>query len=291
MNIKKILKNYILIIGGSVVTAAGIALFITPAKLAIGGVSGIAVILYHLFSIDVGTAIFVLSIPLFIAGIKIFGRRYGYLSVLGTMLLSLFTSLMGYLWGFEGLLDYSDSINTLLSAIFGGLLIGFGTGLVLRGGANTGGTDIIAQIMSKYTPLAVGTSLFFVDGLILLSGGFIFGLESALFATLALYATSVSVNYVVLSIGTRYAKTALIISDQHEKIASRITNDLGHGATYFSGKGVYSQKDKPVLMTVIPNQKISALIAIVKDNDPSAFMIIEEAHEVIGEGFNSLNSH
>jgi uncharacterized membrane-anchored protein YitT (DUF2179 family) len=289
MKIHKKIKNYILIIFGSVVTATGLALFITPAKLAIGGVSGIAVILYHLFSIDVGTAIFVLSVPLFIAGMKTFGARYGYLSIVGTLLLSVFTSLGGLLWGFEGLLDYSDSINTLLSAIFGGLLCGFGTGLVLRGGANTGGTDILAQIISKYSPLAVGTSLFIVDGLVLLSGGFIFGLESALFATLALYATSVSVNYVVLSIGTRYAKTALIISDHHQKIASRITKELGHGATYLQGKGAYSQKDKPVIMTVIPNQKISTLIAIVRDCDPVAFMIIEEAHTVMGEGFNPLD--
>ena len=123
MNIHKKIKNYILIIFGSIVTATGLALFITPAKLAIGGVSGIAVILYHLFSIDVGTAIFVLSVPLFIAGMKTFGARYGYLSIVGTLLLSVFTSLGGFLWGFEGLLDYSDSINTLLSAIFGGLCV------------------------------------------------------------------------------------------------------------------------------------------------------------------------
>ncbi len=289
MKIGKKIQHILLIIIGSIITALGIALFITPAKLASGGVSGIAVILYHLFSIDVGTSIFVLSVPLFIAGMKIFGARYGYLSLVGTLLLALFTSLGGYLWGFDGLLDYSDSINTLLSAIFGGLLIGFGTGLVLKGGANTGGTDIVAQIMSKYTPLAVGTSLFIVDGLVLLSGGFIFGLESALFATLALYTTSVSVNYVVLSIGTRYAKTAVIISDEHEKIAQRITKELEHGATYLQGKGAYSQKDKPVIMTVIPNQKVSTLIDIVRDSDPRAFMILEEAHTVMGEGFNPLN--
>ena len=291
MKTRKKIRDYFLIIIGSIVTASGITLFITPARLAMGGVSGIAVILYHLFNIDVGTAIFVLSVPLFIAGMKIFGARYGYLSLLGTLLLSVFTTLEGYIWGFNGILDYNDSINVLLSAIFGGLLIGFGVGLVLRGGANTGGTDILAQIISKYSPLAIGTSLFIVDGLILVIGGCVFGIESALFATLALYTSSVAINYVVLNIGTHYAKTALIISDQHQLISSRIIEELGRGATYLQGKGVYSQKDKPVIMTVIPNQKISSLISIVRECDPVAFMIIEEAHTVMGEGFYPLDHH
>ncbi len=291
MKAKKRISNYVLIISGSILTSLGIALFIAPAKLASGGVSGIAVILFHLLNINVGLAIFILSVPLFIAGVKIFGRRYGYASLVGTILLSAFTSLFGYLFGYDGVLDYSDSINVLLSAIFGGFLGGFGTGLVLRGGANTGGTDIAAQILSKYTPLAVGTALFIVDGLVLLSGGFIFGLESALFATLSLYTTSITINYVVLNIGTRYAKTALIISDNHEVIAKRITTELGHGATYLQGKGAYTQKDKPVLMSVIPNRKISSLIAIVRESDPVAFMIIEEVHEVMGEGFSTLDYH
>jgi len=291
MKVKKRFRDYMLIMLGSIITSLGISLFITPAKLASGGVSGIAVILFHLFDINVGFAIFLLSVPLFIAGVKIFGRRYGFASLVGTILLSAFTSLFGYLFGYEGLLDYSDSINILLSAIFGGFLGGFGTGLVLRGGANTGGTDIAAQILSKYTPLAVGTALFIVDGLVLLTGGFIFGLESALFATLSLYTTSITINYVVLSIGTRYAKTALIISDKHETISYRITEELGHGATYLQGKGAYTQQEKPVLMSVIPNRKISSLIAIVRESDPSAFMIIEEVHEVMGEGFSTLDYH
>ena len=291
MKVKKRFRDYVLIILGSAVTALGISLFVAPAKLASGGVSGIAVILFHIFDIDVGLSILALSVPLFIAGVKIFGRRYGFASLVGTLLLSAFTYLFGMLFGYEGMLDYSDSINTLLSAIYGGLLGGFGIGLVLRGGANTGGTDIAAQIISRYTPLAVGTSLFIVDGLVLLSGGFIFGLESALFATLSLYVTSISINYVVLNIGTRYAKTALIISDRHEMISTRITQELGHGATYLQGKGAYTQKDKPVLMSVIPNRKISSLIAIVRESDPGAFMIIEEAHEVMGEGFSTLDYH
>jgi len=289
MKTKYRIRDYALIVGGSIVTAVGIAGFITPAKLAGGGVSGIAVILYHMFNFEVGISIFLLSLPLFIAGLRIFGTRYGFISLLGTVLLSMFTTLFGVLFGFEGFLEYSDSVDTLLSALFGGFLAGFGTGLVLKGGANTGGTDIAAQIVSKYTPLSVGTSLFIVDGLVIMAGGFAFGLESALFATITLYVTSVSINFVLLNMGTRYAKTALIVSEHHDKIAKRIVEDLGHGGTLLKGTGIYSKKDKSVLMTVIPNQKISRLNAIVKESDPEAFMIIEEAYEVVGEGFSPMD--
>ncbi len=284
------LKNKVMLLFGSAIVALGLILFITPAQLASGGVSGISVIIYHLFKIDVGVSIFVVSVPIFIAGIRIFGRKFFMISLIGTFLLSGWTSLFGFLLGYEGILDYSDSINTLLSAIFGGFLIGFGTGIVLKGGANTGGVDIIAQIISRFTPLSLGTSFFIVDGMVLLLGATVFGIEKALFAAIALYVSSISINYVVLNIGTRYAKTALIISDQFKEISQRINEELDHGATFLQGKGSYTQADRPVIMTVVSNQKVSALIAIVKECDPSAFMILEEAHEVMGEGFSNLSA-
>ncbi len=284
------LKNQLIIILGSAIVALGLIMFITPAQLASGGVSGIAVIIYHLFKVDVGVSIFVVSVPIFIAGIKIFGKKFFLISLVGTLLLSGWTSLLGYLLGYEGILDYTDSINILLSAIFGGFLIGFGTGIVLKGGANTGGVDILAQIISRFTPLSLGTSFFIVDGMVLLLGATVFGIEKALFAAIALYVSSITINYVVLNIGTRYAKTALIISEKYIEIAKRIDEDLDHGATFLQGKGAYTQKDRPVIMTVIPNQKVSSLIAIVKTCDPAAFMILEEAHTVMGEGFQDLSS-
>lgn len=279
------IRDFLFIVGGSLVTAIGVAGFVTPAKLAGGGVSGLAVILYHVWGLEVGLSILLLSIPLFIAGIRIFGKKYGFTSLFGTALLSLFTSLFGIIFGYEGFLPYTDSIDILLSAIFGGFLSGFGMGLVLKGGANTGGTDIAAQIVSRYTPIPTGTALFLVDGLVIVSGGFAFGLESALFAAITLYITSVSVNYVLLNMGTRYAKTALIVSQKHQEIAQRIIDELGHSGTLLRGTGIYSKRERPVLLTVIPNQKISRLTAMVKEEDPDAFLIIEEAFEVLGEGF------
>lgn len=287
---KKRVGDIALILVGSAITAFGVGGFITPAKLAGGGVSGLSVILYHTINLEVGTAIFLLSLPLFIAGMKIFGFRYGIISFIGTLLLSVFTFLVGKIFGFEGFLEYTDSMDILLSALFGGLLQGFGIGLVLKGGANTGGTDIGAQILAKYTPLSVGTSLFFVDGLVILAGGFAFGLESALFATITLYVTSLAINFVILKMGTSLAKTAYIVSEKHEVLSKHILRELGHGGTLIPGKGLYTKDDRPIIMTVIPNQKISILTSIVKRVDPEAFLIIEEAYEVIGEGFTPIST-
>ena len=285
MNRNTQVKNYLRIIFGSLITAVGMAAFITPAKIASGGVSGISVILYHSFGFEPGTTIFILSVPLFFVGMRVFGTKYGFSSLLGTVLLSLFVSLFGVFFGFGGFLDYTNPVDILLSALFGGVLSGFGMGLVLKGGANTGGTDIAAQIISRFTPLSVGTSLFFVDGLVILAGGFVFGLESALFAIVSLYATSVTVNYVLMGLGTRYAKTAFIISDHHQAIIHRITEELGHGSTLLQGVGSYTGNDRSVIMTVIPNRKVGTLTAIVRESDPKAFMIVQEAYEVLGEGF------
>lgn len=287
---KKRFGDIALILIGSAITAFGVGGFITPAKLAGGGVSGLSVILYHTINLEVGTAIFLLSLPLFIAGMKIFGFKYGIISFIGTLLLSVFTFLVGKIFGFEGFLEYTDSMDILLSALFGGLLQGFGIGLVLKGGANTGGTDIGAQILAKYTPLSVGTSLFFVDGLVILAGGFAFGLESALFATITLYVTSLAINFVILKMGTSLAKTAYIVSEKHEVLSKHILRELGHGGTLIPGKGLYTKDDRPIIMTVIPNQKISILTSIVKRVDPEAFLIIEEAYEVIGEGFTPIST-
>lgn len=145
---------------GSFLTALGIALFSSPAKIASGGVSGIAIILYHTINLDTGLSIFILSVPLFLLGVAIFGKQYGVKSLAGTVLLSVFTTLINTWAGYDGVLDYSNPLSILLSAISGGVLMGLGVGLVLRSGANTGGTDILAQIVARYTPLSTGTSLF-----------------------------------------------------------------------------------------------------------------------------------
>ncbi|NLK06400.1 MAG: YitT family protein [Spirochaetales bacterium] len=273
---------------GSFLTALGIALFSSPAKIASGGVSGIAIILYHTLGLDTGLSIFVLSVPLFLLGVIIFGKQYGAKSLAGTVLLSVFTSLINAWGGYDGVLDYSNPLSILLSAISGGVLMGLGVGLVLRSGANTGGTDILGQILARYTPLSMGTSLFLVDALIITASAFIFSLEMALYAIMTVYIVSVTIDRVVLSFGTRSAKTVFIISEKRKQIETAILEELGHGGTILYGSGMYTGFDRPVIMTVVANNKIGALTNIVHRNDRLAFMVVQEAYKVLGEGFTPI---
>jgi uncharacterized membrane-anchored protein YitT (DUF2179 family) len=273
---------------GSFLTALGIALFSSPAKIASGGVSGIAIILYHTLGLDTGLSIFILSVPLFLLGVAIFGKQYGVKSLTGTVLLSLFTSLLNAWIGYAGVLDYSNPLSILLSAISGGVLMGLGVGLVLRSGANTGGTDILGQILARYTPLSMGTSLFLVDAVIITASAFIFGLEMALYAIMTVYIVSVTIDRVVLSFGTRSAKTVFIISEKRKEIEKAILEELGHGGTILYGSGMYTGFDRPVIMTVVANNKIGALTNIVHRNDHLAFMVVQEAYKVLGEGFTPI---
>lgn len=276
------------IITGSFLTAVGIALFTAPAKIASGGVSGIATILYHTLGFDTGLSILVLSIPLFLLGIAIFGKEYGIRSLAGTLFLSLFTSLLNRFFGYGGLLSYDNVLSVLLSAIFGGVVMGIGIGLVMRSGANTGGTDIVAQILARFTPLSMGSALFMVDALVIGASGFIFSLEMALYATITVFITGTVIDRVVLSFGTSSAKTVFIVSEKLEIIQKEILEQLGHGGTILSGVGMYTGLNRPVIMTVIANRKVSQLTNIVHETDKQAFMVVQEAYKVLGEGFSPI---
>ena len=280
--------DYAYIILGSAITAFAVAIFLNPAKLAPGGVSGIATILFHLFGWSLGTVIFCLTVPVFLIGVRLFGKQYGFRTLLGSLLLSIFTSMWILILGDEGILDYSKDMSVMLSALYGGVLSGVGMGLVMKSGSNTGGTDIIAQIIARYTPLSLGTSLFIVDGVIIAVSALFFGIENALFAILVAYITTVVINKIVLSMGTSYAKTVFIVSDNYHEIGQFIINEMERGATLLDAKGFYSNKSRPMLMTVIPNQEIAKLTRAVHESDSRAFMVISETYHVLGEGYTPI---
>ncbi len=280
--------DYAYIIIGSAITALGIVLFLNPAMLAPGGVSGIATILFHTLDIDLSLTIFVLTLPLFFIGLKLFGKQYGVKTLLGSVLLSVFTMMWTSIFGENGILDYSKDISTWLSALYGGVITGLGMGLVMKSGSNTGGTDIVAQIIARYTPLSLGTALFIVDGIIIAVSAVFFSIENALYAIVVAYITTVVVNKIVLSMGTNYAKTVFIISENTDEIGKFITEELERGATILDAKGFYTKESRPMIMTVIPNQDISRLTRAVHASDPKAFLIIHEAFHVLGEGYTPI---
>ena len=282
--------DYLYIIIGSAATALAVTVFLNPARLAPGGVSGISTILYHTLGWDLGTSMIVMTIPIFLIGMKLFGKQYGFRTLLGSLLLSVFTWVWSYLLGSDGILDYSKEMSLWLSALYGGVISGLGMGLVMKSGSNTGGTDIIAQIIARYTPLTLGTSLFIVDAIIIAVSALFFGIEIALIAIVVAYITGLAVNNVVLSAGTNQAKTVYIISDKTEEIGTYITSELERGATVLDAKGFFTDQSRPMLMTVIPNQDISKLTRCVHALDEKAFMVIQETYQVLGEGYTPIEN-
>ena len=287
---KRLVLEIFYFLFGTALAGFGIALFVTPAKIVGGGASGIGTIFYHLFGFDTGLVMIIVNIPIFFTGILVFGKTYALKSFLGAIGLSVWVSIFGQLTSYQGILPYVDRVDTLLSAIFGGVIVGAGIGIVMKSGANTGGTDILAQIISHFTPIPLGNALFLADAIVIGIGAVAFGIERALFAIITLYLSGQMVNYVVMNMGTKYAKTAYIVSEHYQKIGERIITELRHGGTLIRGTGIYTSKERTMLMAVVHNQEITQLTKIVNEEDPKAFMIVHETYQALGEGFSPMTS-
>ena len=286
----RVLYDYLRIVFGTFVAACGIALFSNPAKLTGGGVTGIGTILYYSLGLDPGIVMMCINIPLFFIGMKVFGSVYGLRVFVGSTLLSLWVSFIGGLTHYQGFLDYSDSVNVLLSAIAYGVLVGGGIGIVMRAGSNCGGTDILAQIVAKHTPFAVGSIEFLMNISVVLTGTIFFGLRNTLMAFIAMYISGTMINLMVVKVGTSLAKTAFIFSNERcPDISRRVITELHHGGTLFRGTGIYTSKERNMLMVVVHNNQLITLEKIVHEEDPKAFMFINDAYQVLGNGFVPLN--
>ena len=286
----RVLYDYLRIVFGTFVAACGIALFSNPAKLTGGGVTGIGTILYYSLGLDPGIVMMCINIPLFFIGMKVFGSVYGLRVFVGSTLLSLWVSFIGGLTHYQGFLDYSDSVNVLLSAVAYGVLVGGGIGIVMRAGSNCGGTDILAQIVAKHTPFAVGSIEFLMNISVVLTGTIFFGLRNTLMAFIAMYISGTMINLMVVKVGTSLAKTAFIFSNERcPDISRRVITELHHGGTLFRGTGIYTSKERNMLMVVVHNNQLMTLEKIVHEEDPTAFMFINDAYQVLGNGFQPLN--
>ena len=286
----RVLYDYLRIVFGTFVAACGIALFSNPAKLTGGGVTGIGTILYYSLGLDPGIVMMCINIPLFFIGMKVFGSVYGLRVFIGSTLLSLWVSFIGGLTHYQGFLDYSDSVNVLLSAVAYGVLVGGGIGIVMRAGSNCGGTDILAQIVAKHTPFAVGSIEFLMNISGVLTGTIFFGLRNTLMAFVAMYISGTMINLMVVKVGTSLAKTAFIFSNERcPDISRRVITELHHGGTLFRGTGIYTSKERNMLMVVVHNNQLITLEKIVHEEDPTAFMFINDAYQVLGNGFVPLN--
>ena len=281
--------NILYLLIGTMLSATAGAVFYTPARITGGGATGIGTIFYYLFGLDQGNVMLCVNIPLVLFGMKVFGWKYGIRTLIGSVMLSIWTTVFGHLTGYQGFLDYSDNVNVLLSALFGGVLMGMGIGLTMKSGSNTGGTDIISQVVSHYFPVRVGTVIFSVNAIVVSCGGIFLGLQPMLFAIIAMYLSSQLTNYVLLGFGTNLAKAVYILSDEHiPDISQRVITELHRGGTVLQGTGIYTDKAHSLLIVIVPNNQLNYLMKIISVEDPTAFVFVTEAYEVLGRGFVSL---
>lgn len=270
---------------GSLILAAGFVFFITPYKIVPGGVYGIGIVLFHLTGIPVGVTGLALNIPLTIIGIKILGPRFGIKTVVGFVLASLFIDLLTLWWGAEPLVKD----DALLSSLFGGVLIGFGLGLIFRSRATSGGSDIIAMIAAKYTRMPVGQLLIIVDSIIVLIGLLAFGdWKIPLYSWIVIFVTGKVIDITIE--GINYEKTLFIISDKHEEISEKIIDDMKRGGTIIEGKGMFNGAEKKIIFVNVNRRELHLLTDYINETDPKAFLTVINASEILGQGFKSLET-
>jgi uncharacterized membrane-anchored protein YitT (DUF2179 family) len=276
--------SYSLITLGSIIMAAGYVFFIAPNKIVPGGVYGIGIVLHHLIGIPVGLTGLAFNIPLTLIGIRILGPRFGVKTVVGFVLTSVFIDGLTYIWGDVPLVPD----DMLLSSIFGGVLIGFGLGLIFKSRATSGGSTIIAMIMSKYTKIPIGQTLMVVDSIIVLFGLVAFGdWKIPLYSWIVIYITGKVIDGVLQ--GVSYEKTLFIVSEKYKEISEKILVDLNRGGTFLEGKGMYNQDEKKIIFVNVSRREVAILQDFINDIDPNAFVTVIDASEILGKGFKSLN--
>jgi uncharacterized membrane-anchored protein YitT (DUF2179 family) len=281
---KKWFISYFLIVIGAFIMACGFVLFITPYKIVPGGVYGISIVLHHLFRTPVGLIALCFDIPLTLIGIKVLGPRFGVKTVVGFVFTAVFVDGLTYFWGEQPLVEN----DALLSSVFGGVMVGLGLGLIFKARATSGGSDIVAMMIAKYTRLPLGQLMILVDSAIVFVGFAAFqDWKIPLYSLIVIFITGKVIDVVLQ--GISYDKTLFIISDKPDEIRDKIIIDLNRGGTFIHGKGMYNGKERTIIYTVVNRREVSILQEFIHKTDPRAFMTVINANEIIGEGFKSLN--
>lgn len=277
--ILKQLKEYALITLGSLIAAIAISLFLAPHAVVSGGVSGIAIVINKFTGFPIGVSVLLMNIPLFLAGAIFLGKSFGIKSLYGAFVFSLFMDATAT--------DILLTENVLMSALFGGTLLGIGFGFIFLTGATTGGTDILAALGNKIVPAIDLGKWFFIFDIIIISVGTIFmrDTELLLAGVVALFLNSWVLDYVIS--GFNVSKMVYIISDRSDIIAAEIMKNLERGVTGIKSIGMYTRGERTMLMCIVKKFELQRLEKIVENIDHSAFIILTQAHKIQGEGFVS----
>lgn len=276
-NIPKIIIEIVLTIIGALIMALGVSLFLLPNQLSSGGVAGVATITYYLLKIPMGTMILLINVPLFMMAFFKVGKSFFVKSLIGTIALSYF-------------IDFFDKFEPLtndrfLACIYGGILLGLGTAIILKVNSSTGGSDIVSFIVKEYKPnVKVGNLIMIIDIIIVaLNVVFFKEIEIGLYSAIAIYLMGKMID--ILFEGIDFTKLLLIISDKTEEIAEEVGEKVQRGATGIYGKGMYTNEDKLILMCAASRGDVNRIKVIAKKIDQHAFIIITNSREVVGLGF------
>lgn len=278
-NVRREAIDYLGVLIGVTLTALSLVWLQIPNKIAAGGVSGLSIVFYYLWGWPVAVTMLMLNIPLFLACLWVFGPKFGAKTLFGATMISI-------------MLEFWDKVinimpltkDPLLASLYGGVIAGAGMGIAFRFRGTTGGTDLAAQLLKRFTGISVGQGLLIFDSTVIILAGLVFrSAELALYAIITLFVTTKVLDAVLE--GFDYAKAAFIISDASELIGKKILTELQRGATGLSGRGLYSTAKKEIILCIISRAEEIKLKEIVKEIDPKAFIILADVREVLGEGF------
>lgn len=276
-------KEYALITVGFILVSLSLELFLVPNKIAAGGVSGIAIIINHIFpALDVGLLMLGMNVILFIVAFIVIGNKFGGKSIYTSIGLSATIWIMDK---FQ-IYNYVLTKDLLLASIFGTLISGIGMAIVFNQNASTGGTDILAKILNKFFHMDIGKSLLAVDFIVSLFAGLTFGADIGMYALLCVIMNGFIIDNVIEGLNT--VKEIMILSNKTDEISKFIIDVLDRGCTIFNGKGGYSSKDAFIIYTVLNRKQFIKLKKFIKEVDSRAFITVSEAHEVLGEGFKDI---
>lgn len=277
----KTLRDYAYVIIGSLLQALAMRLFLIPAQLVAGGVSGAAQIINYYTHWPIGLMTFLGNAPLFIVGWRYLGGpRFALRTAVGVFAFSFLTDIL-VLFIPAGLTD-----DLVLNCVYGALLLGVGLGIVYRGKGTSGGSDILARVLNDRLHMPISQAYLVTDTVVVLASGFAFGWKQALYALLVIYVSGLAAE--MASEGSDVFRTAMIVTNEPEAVADQIMEVLERGATILPGTGAYTGSDRPILYCVVTRAEVNQLKALVRDTDPKAFMVIGTAHEALGEGFRPL---
>jgi len=277
------LLDYLYVFLGALIQAFAMRMFLIPANLVSGGVSGAAQLINHFTQFPIGLMILAGNIPLFFLGWRhLGGPRFALRTALAVIAFSVLTDLLAFFLPAGGMVH-----DIVLNSLYGAVLMGIGLGLVYRGRGTSGGSDILGRILNERLGISISQAYLLTDTLVILSAGFIFTWENALYALVVTYVSGLAAEMVVE--GSSVFRTAMIITVNPEAVTHKILYEMERGVTLLSGTGGFTGAERPILYCVITRSEVTQIKSIVHEIDPTAFMVIGQAHEALGEGFRSLS--